>query len=265
MLGSKLAILNPTKLIGLARAINKAGFASRSQAEKLVGQGRVTVNGSLVRDPESPTTHGDRILVEGQPLVAVQKVYLMCNKPRGLVTTADDNKGRPTVFQCLVGQDLPHVGPVGRLDMASEGLLLFTNDTQWASALLDPARHVPKTYHVQIDGLLEPAMIERMIEGVIDEGERLRAISVQTLREGEKNRWIEIVLQEGKNREIRRMLKVLGLGVLRLVRVRIGPVLLGDLEKGAVRALTEAEVDGLRQGRSTPSLPYRGSTRRRRN
>ena len=149
--------------------------------------------------------------------------------------------------------------------MASEGLLLFTNDTHWASALLDPASRVPKTYHVQIDGLLEPAMIERMIEGVIDEGERLRAISVQTLREGEKNRWIEIVLQEGKNREIRRMLKVLGLGVLRLVRVRIGPVLLGDLEKGAVRALTEAEVDGLRQGRSTPSLPYRGSTRRRRN
>lgn len=254
--------LKSNKLIGLARAINKAGLASRSQAEKLVGQGHVTLNGVVVRDPETPTAEGDRILVHGQPLVAVRKVYLMCNKPRGLVTTAEDDKGRSTVYECLEGLDLPHVGPVGRLDMASEGLLLFTNDTQWANGLLDPARRVPKTYHVQIDGDLLPEQMDRMTRGIEDEGELLKASSVRLLREGEKNRWIEIVLQEGKNREIRRMLKSMGLGVHRLVRIRIGNVLLGDLEKGSVRHLTETEVEGLRQRKSTPSLPFRKKPRR---
>lgn len=230
-----------------------------------MGQGRATLNGEVVRDPETPTAPGDRIAIDGSPLVAVRRVYLMCNKPRGLVTTADDEKGRDTVFTCLEGMDLPHVGPVGRLDMASEGLLLFTNDTQWASGLMDPTRRVPKTYHVQIDGVLEAEMIARMRQGIVDEGETLKAISVQVVREGEKNRWIEIVLQEGKNREIRRMLKALGIGVHRLVRIRIANLELGDLEKGAVRHLTEAEVEALRQERSTPSLPYRKSGNRRRN
>ncbi|HXP90472.1 MAG TPA: pseudouridine synthase [Fibrobacteria bacterium] len=240
--------LNHSKHFGLARAINKAGFASRSRAEKLVAQGLVTWNGRTIRDPEWLTMDGDLILVDGEPLVALQRVYLMCNKPRGLVTTADDNKGRPTVFQCLDGMDVPHVGPVGRLDMASEGLLLFTNDTHWASALLDPARRVPKTYHVRIDGIIDQETISKMTQGVVDEGERLQAISVQLLRAGQRNCWIEIVLQEGKNREIRRMLKIFGLEVLRLIRVRIGSLPLGDLEKGAVRALTETEVEGLRVG-----------------
>jgi 23S rRNA pseudouridine2605 synthase len=247
----------------LARWINKAGFASRSQATELVGQGRVSVNGQVVRDPESPTTEADRIVVDGKPLVAVRKVYLMCNKPRGLVTTAEDDQGRPTVYECLRGMDLPHVGPVGRLDMASEGLLLFTNDTQWANGLLDPARRVSKTYHVQIDGSLEPDQILRMTRGILDEGELLRAKSVRPLREGGKTRWIEIVLQEGKNREIRRMLKALGLGVHRLVRIRIGDVVLGDLEKGSVRHLTDSEVEGLRQPAARPSLPFRKGPRRR--
>lgn len=234
------------KNFGLARAINKAGYASRSQAQQLVSQGRVSWNGRIVRDPEWATSEGDAILVDGQPLVAQRKVYLMCNKPRGLVTTADDNKGRATVFQCFEGLDLPHVGPVGRLDMASEGLLLFTNDTLWANALLDPARRVPKTYHVQIDGIVDHATMAKMTEGVLDEGQRLQATSVQVLRTGHRNCWLEIVLQEGKNREIRRMLKVFGLEVLQLIRIRIGDLVLGDLPKGAVRALTEAEVEALR-------------------
>jgi len=215
----------------------------------------VSWNGRIVRDPEWLTSEGDRISIDGMPLVASAKVYLMCNKPRGLVTTADDNRGRATVFQCLEGMEVPHVGPVGRLDMASEGLLLFTNDTHWASALLDPARQVPKTYHVQVDGMLDPAMAEEMTRGVVDNGERLRATSVQTLRTGNKNCWIEIVLQEGKNREIRRMLKAFGLDVLRLIRVRIGPLPLGDLAKGAVRHLTEAEVEALRNWITSSSSP----------
>lgn len=261
--GSNFLLLNHFTHFGLARAINKAGFASRSQAEKLVSQGVVSWNGRIVRDPQWLTTEGDRILVDGHPLVATKKVYLMCNKPRGLVTTADDNKGRPTVFQCLEGLDVPHVGPVGRLDMASEGLLLFTNDTRWASALLDPARRVPKTYHVQIDGIPDAEMIARMTRGVVVEGDRLRATSVSALRTGEKNCWIEIVLQEGKNREIRRMLDVFGLEVLRLIRIRIGDLPLGDLGKGAVRPLTESEVEGLRQTAPLPPARLRGSARRR--
>ncbi len=244
-----MGVLKQSKHSGLAQALNKAGFASRSQAAKIVAQGRVSWNGRVVRDPEWLTLDGDLILVDGQPLARERMVYLMCNKPRGLVTTADDTKGRPTVYRCLEGMDIPHVGPVGRLDMASEGLLLFTNDTRWASALLDPARRVSKTYHVRIDGVLDAAMVARMTGGVVHEGERLQAISVKTLRLDGKGSWIEIVLQEGKNREIRRMLEVLGFEVLSLVRMRIGSLVLGDLATGGVRPLTEAEVEDLRQTR----------------
>ena len=168
------------------------------------------------------------------------------------MTTATDPKGRPTVYRCLEGMDLPHVGPVGRLDLASEGLLLFTNDTRWASTLLDPARRVSKTYHVRIDGSLDAAMAARMTAGIVDEGERLRAVSVKTLRMEGTSSWIEIVLHEGKNREIRRMLGALGFEVLRLIRVRIGNLVLGNLAKGGVRSLTESEVEDLRRTRAPP-------------
>ncbi len=243
--------LKPSNHSGLAQAINKAGFASRSQATRLVAQGRVSWNGRVVRDPEWLVREGDQILVDGQPLEAQRLVYLMCHKPAGLVTTATDPKGRPTVYKCLEGMDLPHVGPVGRLDLASEGLLLFTNDTRWAGALLDPARRVSKTYHVRIDGSLDAAMAARMTAGIVDEGERLRAVSVRALRSDGACSWIEVVLQEGKNREIRRMMAALGFEVLRLVRIRIGNLELGDLAKGGVRFLSEAEVEDLRRmGRS---------------
>jgi 23S rRNA pseudouridine2605 synthase len=207
----------------------------------------VICNGRVELDPQWLVREGDAILVDGKPLVKVRAIYLICNKPRGLVTTADDTKGRPTVYQCLEGLDIPHVGPVGRLDMDSEGLLLFTNDTIWASALLDPENRVSKTYHVRIDGDLGAAAIERMTQGVRDGGELLRAKSVKVLRNDEQDSWIEVVLQEGKNREIRRMLKAVGFEVQRLVRVRIGDLVLGDLAKGSVRPLTDAEVEGLRK------------------
>ncbi len=233
------------KRIGLARAINKSGHASRSQAEKLVASGVVRLNGRVVRDPEAPTRAGDRIEIEGKPLASASKVYLMLNKPRGLVTTASDEKSRPTVYQCIQGMDLPHVGPVGRLDMASEGLLLFTNDTAWADRLLDPARGIPKTYHVQTHRLVTDQELSRMEQGISDRGETLRAASARILRQGEKTCWLEIVLCEGKNREIRRMLEALGIEVERLVRVALGPLVLGDLAKGTARKLTPAELDGL--------------------
>ena len=234
--------LETQRRIGLARAINKSGFASRSQAEKLVASGVVKLNGRIVRDPESPTLPSDRIEIDGKPLVAQSKVYLMLNKPRGLVTTASDEKNRRTVFDCLSGLNLPHVGPVGRLDMASEGLLLFTNDTAWADALLDPARGIPKTYHVQANRLVTAQELETLQTGIVDGGEALRASAARILRTGEKTCWLEIVLCEGKNREIRRMLEVLGIEVDRLVRVSLASLTLGDLAKGAVRALTSAEL-----------------------
>lgn len=243
--GSSFGDLNTNRHIGVARAINKAGFASRSQAEQMVRKGLVRLNGRIVLDPETPTTARDRIEVDGKPLAASRKVYLMCNKPRGLVTTAEDERGRATVFRCLEGLDLPHVGPVGRLDMASEGLLLFTNDTSWANALLDPANRIPKTYHVQVEGAVDDATIGRMTAGIADKGELLRADSVAVLRSGTRRLWLEVVLREGKNREIRRMAAACGLEVLRLVRVRLACLDLGDLPKGGVRELSRQELSEL--------------------
>jgi 23S rRNA pseudouridine2605 synthase len=171
----------------------------------------------------------------------------MLNKPRGLVTTTCDERGRETVYRCLAAFDasLPWVCPVGRLDKASEGLLLFTNDTRWAARITDPDTHLDKTYHVQVNCLADDRLLERMLEGVTEAGELLKAKAARLLRHGTRNSWIEIVLDEGKNRHIRRMLETLGVEVLRLVRVAIGPLELGELEKGAVRHLTEDERNAL--------------------
>jgi pseudouridine synthase len=128
----------------------------------------------------------------------------MLNKPRGLVTTTSDEKGRDTVFSCFEGHALPHLSPVGRLDKASEGLLLFTNDNAWANAITDPATHVPKTYHVQVSALADDSLLAKLRRSVEDEGERLKLQTVSLLRQGEKNSWLEITLDEGRNRHIRR-------------------------------------------------------------
>jgi len=235
--------LPPKSVTGLARTLSKLGFCSRSQARNLILAGQVRVNGHAVRDPEKRVTPGrDRIEVGDQTVRAERKVYLMLNKPRGLVTTARDEKGRSTVFQCLANKDFPFVSPVGRLDQASEGLLLFTNDTDWAARLTDPGSHIDKTYHVQVNCLSDEAFIERLKRGVTDENERLAAKHASVLRCGEKNSWLEIVLDEGRNRHIRRLLEVLGVEVLRLVRVSIGSLQLGNLAKGEVRSLTREEI-----------------------
>ncbi|SMD19597.1 pseudouridine synthase [Rhizobium sp. RU36D] len=232
----------------VARALSKLGFCSRSQAEALVLAGRVAVGGRVTTSLETwVDLETDTITVDGTPVVAEALVYLMLNKPRGLVTTRHDPEGRPTVFDCLEGYSNAHISPVGRLDKASEGLLLFTNDTQFAQALLDPETHVAKTYHVQIDRLADDALIAALRAGVVHDGDRLSARSVRLLREGEKNAWLEIVLDEGKNRQIRRMLDANGVDCLRLVRVAIGDVTLGELDKGTVRPLTPSELESLRR------------------
>ena len=214
----------------------------------IVAEGRVRVNGKVERDPNFRVDmNRDRLEVDDQSLKKAEPVYLMLNKPRGLVTTRDDPRGRDTVYACLAGDaSLPFVSPVGRLDKASEGLLLFTNDTRWASRLLDPAARVERVYHVHIDRLADDALLGRLMEGVVDEeGTPLAAKVARHLRQGGRNSWIEIVLDEGKNRHIRRLLAALGVEVLRLVRVAFGPLVLGTLPKGEFRRLTSDEVKAL--------------------
>jgi 23S rRNA pseudouridine2605 synthase len=235
--------------VSLPRALSKLGLCSRAQAERLVVEGRVRVDGRVVRDPAHRVDMTRaRLAVDGRPVAAERRVHLMLNKPRGLVTTRDDPRGRPTVYECLAGAALPFVAPVGRLDQASEGLLLFTNDTRWAQRLLDPASHVDKTYHVQVDRHPDDALLARLRDGVDDAGERLAAKAVRPLRAGSRTAWLEVVLDEGRNRHIRRMLAALDVEVLRLVRVAVGPLRLGDLAKGAWRELTTEEVEMLGGG-----------------
>jgi 23S rRNA pseudouridine2605 synthase len=182
----------------------------------------------------------DKIEVDGREIRGAEKAYWMLNKPRGVVTTASDEKGRATVYDCL-GEGGSWLAPVGRLDKASEGLLLLTNDSEWAARVLDPARHVAKTYHAQVAALADEALLDAFRRGVRDGDDFLRVESVRELRRGERNSWLEIVLHEGKNRQIRRVLEALGVEVLRLVRVAIGELELGDLAKGESRRLTAAE------------------------
>ena len=231
---------------GVARVISKLGLGSRTQAAEWVAQGRVRVNGRLVRDPEFPVREGvDRVEVAGADATRAGRRVLMLNKPRGLVTTRADEQGRETVYACLEGADLPWLAPVGRLDKASEGLLLFSNDPEWAAALTSPESGPDKLYHVQVDRLPEAAQLAAMVAGVQVDDERLAAKSVHLLRQGQRHAWLEIVLEEGRNRQIRRLLQAFGIGVLRLVRIGIGPLRLGDLAKGAWRELSPEEIASL--------------------
>jgi 23S rRNA pseudouridine2605 synthase len=234
------------KKVGLARAISKLGYCSRSRAAELIAAGRVKWNGAVRRDPATPVHLGkDNIEIDGKPIARSSKIYLALNKPRGVVTTAADEKGRETVYGYLPA-DLPWLAPVGRLDKASEGLLLLTNDSEWAARITAPETHLDKTYHVQIGAIADEALLQKLQSGIrASDGELLRVKNVRILRSGEQNSWLEIVLDEGKNRHIRRMLEALKIEVLRLVRVAIGTLALGDLPKGATRALKLEEKQAL--------------------
>ncbi|MEE3339829.1 MAG: pseudouridine synthase [Hallerella sp.] len=233
------------KRFGVARILNKRGFCSRSAAEKLVREGRVTLDGRSVRDPEAPATESSQIAVDGNPVLQTEHVYFAMNKPRGIVTTASDEKGRKTVMDLLQGKLPQHVFPVGRLDKASEGLLLFTNDTAFADKILAPETHLEKEYHVQVSRVPSAEEMEKMQAGVLvpprvfgENAEWMQMAQVRILRTGEKNAWLSVVLHEGKNREIRRILQTFEIEVLRLVRVRIGKWTLGSLKAGEIRKLS---------------------------
>jgi len=234
------------KRVGLARALSKLGYCSRSRAAELIFAGRVKLNGSVRRDPETATHPGkDRIEVDGVPLIAGAKIYLALNKPRGVLTTASDEKGRETVYAYLP-KNLPWLAPIGRLDKASEGLLLLTNDSEWAACIAAPETHLDKTYHVQIGAMADETLLGTLCSGVrMNDDDFLRVKQARVLRHGQRNSWLEIVLDAGKNRHIRRMLEHLNVEVLRLVRVAIGPLALGDLPKGQTRKLTSEEKQAL--------------------
>jgi 23S rRNA pseudouridine2605 synthase len=232
---------------GLARVLSKLGVCSRSQAERAVREGRVSVDGRVVLDPERPTDPDrQRILLDGEAVSAAKRVYVALNKPRGIVVSAADERGRDTVYELLATSALPWLGPVGRLDKASEGLLLLSNDSVWAAQLTDPRFHVDKTYHVQVDTIPDQRVLDQMIQGISDKNEMLAAKRVSLLRSGEKNAWLEVILDEGRNRHIRRLLETQGIRVLRLIRVAIGDLALGNLAKGQWRHLSDEEVAGLK-------------------
>ncbi len=234
--------------VALCRAINRAGHCSRSAAEALVRAGRVRVDGRLLLDPEQRVAPNARIRIDGEPLARVPPRTIALNKPRGLVVSAADERGRDTVYRLLEGADLPHLGPVGRLDQASEGLLLMSNDTALAARLTDPASHLPKTYHVQIDHRVDAALLAALRVGREVDGDWLAVAEAHLLREGGRNCWLELTLTEGRNRHLRRLLGAYDLAVLRLVRVAIGGLLLGDLAKGQWRELGPAELALLESG-----------------
>ena len=230
---------------GLARVLSKRGVCSRTQAATWIREGRVRVDGRTVLDPEFPIHSFDQVIEVAGGAAVDAFVYLALNKPRGLLTTTRDERGRDTVYRCFDGTPLPWIAPVGRLDKASEGLLLFSNDPEWAARITDPVTGPCKTYHVQIDRLPSPDLLEALRRGVLDEGERLAARAVDVLREGGRNAWLQVVLDEGRNRHIRRLMAAHEVGVLRLVRTAIGAVELGTLAKGGWRMLAAGEAEGL--------------------
>jgi len=246
-----------SRRIGLARTLSKLGYCSRSRATELIRAGRVSLNGNISRDPETPVSgRQTQLAVDGEVIQQREKIYWMLNKPRGVVTTASDEKGRQTVYS-IMSRDpqnstgsseasQPWLAPVGRLDKASEGLLLLTNDSEWGSRIAAPESHLDKTYHVQVAAIAGEELLQALIRGVTaKDGEVLRARQATLLRAGKKSCWLEIVLDQGKNRQIRRMMEAVGIEVMRLIRIAIGPLQLGDLAKGEHRALTAYEKQQL--------------------
>lgn len=230
----------------LERVLSKAGAGSRVDARGWIRAGRVRVNGQVVRDPDSWIDMGrDRVRLDGKPLHARERVYLLLYKPTGYLTTYRDPQNRPTVYDLIAGLGT-FVSPVGRLDLDTSGLLLMTNDNQLAERVTNPASHVPKTYLVKASMRLTDEQLQQLRDGVDLADGPTRPARVRRVRDSEKYTHLEITLTEGRNRQVRRMIEALGATVLKLVRVKIGSISIGTLPIGKWRLLTEREVRTLR-------------------
>ena len=236
----------------LERVLSKAGVGSRVEATRWIRAGRVTLNGDVVRDPDTwVDLERDRIRLDGKPLQARKRVYLLLYKPTGYLTTYRDPEGRPTVYD-LIGDLGTFVSPVGRLDLDTSGLLLMTNDHQLAERVTNPESHIPKTYLIKASMRLTDEQLGQLRKGIELADGPTRPARVRRVRDSGKYSHIEVTLTEGRNRPVRRMIEALGAAVLKLVRVKIGPIPIGGLQIGKWRALTDAEVRTLR-GRSEPA------------
>lgn len=226
----------------LERVISKAGLGSRTEARQWIGAGRVKVNGRVVRDPDQwVDLQRDRIAFDGKPLQKEKRTYLLLYKPTGYITTHRDPQGRPTVYDLLPERDR-YLFSVGRLDLETSGLLILTNDTQFAERLTNPDYKVPKTYLVKASAFLSEEQLDQLRNGIELKDGPTRAAKVQRIREAGGRTVFEITITEGRNRQVRRMVEALDAKVLKLVRTAIGPLRIGDLPIGKTRELTPEEV-----------------------
>ena len=229
----------------LERVLSKAGAGSRTEARKWIGEGRVQVNGKRVQTPDHwVDLERDRVTLDGKPLKAMRKLYILLYKPKGYITTYKDPEGRPTVYDLLTGVE-SFVGTVGRLDQDTSGLLLLSNDTEFAERVTNPDHKVAKTYLVKASSRLSDEDLERLRKGVELSDGITRPAEVRRVRDSEKYSFIEITITEGRNRQVRRMIEAVGSKVLKLVRTSIGPIGIGTLEIGKWRELTREELRAL--------------------
>lgn len=232
----------------LDRVLSRMGLTSRTSAREAIVAGRLKVNGRVVRDPDiwvQPAR--DVVLLDGNRVKPAHKIYLLFYKPKGVITSHGDPGGRKTVYDYL-DDSVRWLAPVGRLDKDTSGLLLLTNDTGFADFVTKPESNIPKRYLVKTSGLLSDEIIAQLAAGIeMKRGDRAQPVSVRRTEDRGKYTWLEVVLTEGKNREVRRMIEAVGFKVLKLVRTRIGALTLAGLEVGKWRALSPAEVAALKK------------------
>ncbi len=241
----------------LDRVLSKFGVGSRTEARSWIGAGRVTVNGKKVQTPDVwIDPERDQVALDGHPLTARQKRYLLLYKPKSYLTTYKDPEGRPTVYD-LVGGVKDFVFPVGRLDQDTTGLLILTNDSAFGDHITSPESKVPKTYLVKASSLLDEPQLEQLRQGLALADGPTRPAIVKRVRDGAKYTFFEITITEGRNRQVRRMVEALGAKVLKLVRTAIGGIEIGGLEIGKYRDLTEEEIVGLRGSRTIKMRPIK--------
>ncbi|MBZ5725277.1 MAG: rRNA pseudouridine synthase [Acidobacteriia bacterium] len=246
----------------LERVFSKAGVGSRTDARSWIGAGRVRINGKIVQNPDHwVNLERDRITLDGKPLGFATKTYLLLYKPKGYLTTWRDPEGRPTVYDLVPAGTW--LSPVGRLDLDTSGLLLMTNDTAFAERIANPDHKVPKTYELKAATLLSDEQIEQLRRGVELSDGPTRPAEVRRLRDGARRTHLEIIVAEGRNRQVRRMIEAVGSRVMKLVRTAIGPVRIGDLPIGQWRELTALEIAALGGAGRAPTSSTSAGRRKR--